>query len=105
MTNIIAFIIIVILSLVIALLSLWVADKVADAAANKMAANKSDSKVTVRRWSFWGVSTYRTSQKDLWYNAVYSITVNIVFRSVAWILTNMLASGINVAKRSQASAY
>lgn len=102
MTSILAFIAIVIVSMIIALIALYTADKVASALANKASANKSESAVVVRRWNWFGVTTHVTSSKEIWHNIVYSTMFNVVFKSVMWGLTTLLSTG---AKRIKSGAY
>lgn len=105
MLNAIIFVAVIIVTLIITLLSLWAADKVAHAAATKMSENKSDTSVTIRRWSFWGVTTTQTTSKQIWYGVVYNVTLNVVFRLVSWALANALTTGTNVIKRQQVGVY
>lgn len=105
MTTIIAFIVTTLVMLVIAVFSLWVADKVADAVATKFSANKSETKVTVRRWNFWGGIIHSTTAKQIWYQVVYNLTLDIVFEAVMWSITKTLSISARVISNRHAGVY
>lgn len=105
MTTIIAFIVITLVMLVIVLFSLWVADKAATAAATKFSANKSETKVTIRRWNFWGVVTHSTTAKEIWYQTVYNFTLDVVFNTVMWAITNALSTSARVINNRHVGVY